>query len=80
MPQDSHIPEAACVAIPAQERDFREGNWALKRQAGDPPRRPLRLLERPEEIQAGLPVAPDGPPKYFRWRQCRHDVERAEGP
>jgi protein ImuB len=40
----------------------------------------LRLLDRPEEIEAGLPLAPDGPPKFFSWRQCRHDVARAEGP
>jgi len=78
--QDTHIPEAAGVAVPAQDGDFTEQNWTLKRQAGDPPRRPLRLLERPEEIEAGFPLAPDGPPKYFRWRQCRHEVERAEGP
>jgi protein ImuB len=80
VPQDTHIPEAAGVAVPAQDRDFGHENWVLKRQPGDPPRRPLRLLEKPEEIEAGLPVAPDGPPKFFRWRQCRHDVTRAEGP
>ena len=27
-----------------------------------------------------FPVAPDGPPTFFHWRQCRHDVRRAEGP
>ena len=80
VPQDSHIPEACGVAVPAQDGDFTQQNWVLKRQAGDPPRRPLRLLEKPEEIKAGLPVAPDGPPKFFLWRQCRHDVTRAEGP
>ena len=78
--QDTHIPEAASVAVPAQDRDFGQENWPLKRQPGDPPRRPLRLLEKPEEIEAGFPVAPDGPPKFFRWRQCRHTVARAEGP
>ena len=52
VPQDTHIPEAAGVAVPAQDRDFTAQNWALKRQAGDPPRRPLRLLEKPEEIGA----------------------------
>ena len=80
LPQDTHIPEAASAAVPAQDRDFAPQNWRLKRQAGDPPRRPLRMLEKPEEIEAGLPLAPDGPPKFFRWRQCRHDVARAEGP
>lgn len=80
VPQDTHIPEHAGVAVPAQDDEFAATNWSLKRQPGDPPRRPLRLLEKPEEIEAGLPWAPDGPPKYFRWRQCRHDVTRAEGP
>jgi protein ImuB len=79
VPQDTHIPEAAGVAIPAQDRDFASENWPLKRQAGDPPRRPLRLLEKPEEISA-MAAVPDGPPVRFRWRQCLHEVVRAEGP
>ncbi|HKU64774.1 MAG TPA: DNA polymerase Y family protein [Rhizomicrobium sp.] len=78
--QDSHIPEAAAAAIPALEHDFREGDWALKRQAGDPPRRPLRLLERPEEIRVPASEFPEGPPKRFRWRRAQFDVHRAEGP
>ena len=80
VPQDTHIPEAAEVGVPAQDRDFTAQNWTLKRQIGDPPRRPLRLLEKPEEISVPLSEIPDGPPKFFRWRQCRHDVARAEGP
>jgi protein ImuB len=79
VPQDTHIPEAAGVAVPAQDRDFGPGNWSLKRRPGDPPRRPLRLLERPEEVSAMASV-PDGPPVRFRWRQCLHEVARAEGP
>src|SRR6266702_2449740 len=39
VPQDTHIPEASGVAVPAQDRDFASENWPLKRQAGDPPRR-----------------------------------------
>ncbi len=78
--QDTHIPEAAGVAVPAQDKDFGPQKWPLKRLPGDPPRRPLRLLERAEEIEAGFPIAPDGPPKFFVWRQCRRDVVRAEGP
>ncbi len=79
VPQDTHIPEAAGVAMPAQDRDFGPENWTLKRRPGDPPRRPLRLLERPEEVSAMASV-PDGPPVRFRWRQCLHEVARAEGP
>jgi len=78
VPQDTHIPEAAGVAVPAQDRDF-EGVWTPKRTTGDPPRRPLRLLERPEEI-AAIAGFPDDPPKRFRWRQAHFEVFRAEGP
>ena len=77
--QDTHIPEAQGVAVPAQERDF-TGAWTRKRQANDPPLRPLRLLERPEEIHAMAASVPDGAPGRFRWRKAQFDVARAEGP
>ncbi|MDB5733717.1 MAG: polymerase family protein [Alphaproteobacteria bacterium] len=79
VPQDTHIPEAAAVAVPAQDRDF-TGDWRLKRAPGDPPRRPLRLLERPEEINVPASEFPEGAPKRFRWRKAQFDVTRAEGP
>ncbi len=79
VPQATHIPEAAAVAVPAQDRDF-DGAWVLKRRPGDPPRRPLRLLEKPEEVSFVAASVPDGPPSRFTWRQCRHEVARAEGP
>jgi len=77
--QDTHIPEAQSVAIPAQDRDF-DGVWTAKRRDIDPPLRPLRLLQKPEEIHSVMASVPDGPPAFFQWRQCRHDVIRAEGP
>ena len=80
VPQDTHIPEAQNAPVPAQDRDFGGETWTRKRQGNDPPRRPLRLFDRPEEIRVSFPVAPDGPPTFFHWRQCRHDVVRAEGP
>lgn len=43
------------------------------------PARPLRLLERPEPVEAVAEV-PDGPPIRFRWRRVSHVVVRAEGP
>jgi protein ImuB len=79
VPQDTHIPEAQSVAVPAQDRDF-DGKWARKRRENDPPLRPLRMLEKPEEIQFVAAEVPDGPPVRFQWRQCRHEVVRAEGP
>jgi protein ImuB len=40
----------------------------------------LRLLQKPEEVSAVIASVPDGPPSRFRWRQCLHEVTRAEGP
>ena len=79
VPQDTHIPEAAAAAVPAQDHDFAGGTWPLKRRPGDPPRRPLRLLEKPEEVSA-IASVPDGPPMRFRWRRAQFEVTRAEGP
>ena len=41
--------------------------------------RPLRLLRRPEPIEATA-LLPDDPPASFRWRGVPHRVRRAEGP
>ena len=43
------------------------------------PARPLRLLARPEPVEAVAEV-PDGPPVRFRWRRVLHEVAHAEGP
>jgi protein ImuB len=80
VPQDTHIPEAASVAVPAQDGDWGEQTWNRKRLPGDPPRRPLRLLGKPEEISVPLSEVPDGPPVRFRWRHAQFQVLRAEGP
>jgi protein ImuB len=79
VPQDTHIPEAQSVAIPAQDRDF-DGTWTRRRRDIDPPLRPLRMLERPEEIHFVAASVPDGPPAHFQWRRARFKVSRAEGP
>ena len=78
--QDTHIPEAQSAAIPAQARDFAsQSQWSPRRQAGDPPLRPLRLFEKPEEVSA-IAAVPDGPPLRFRWRRAPFEVMHAEGP
>ena len=79
VPQDTHIPEAQSMAVPAQDRDF-DGVWMRKRQDKDPPLRPWRMFERPEEIHVVGASVPDGPPARFRWRKAQFDVVRAEGP
>jgi protein ImuB len=78
--QDTHIPEAESAAVPAQDDDFGEQDWRRKRLPGDPPRRPLRLLEKPEEVSVPLSEVPDGPPVRLRWRRVEFQIARAEGP
>ena len=79
LPQDTHIPERAALAVPVQHcpPDCSDAPWPAR--ADEPPLRPLRLLQTPEpvEVMAGVP---DGPPAQFIWRRVTHRVARAEGP
>jgi protein ImuB len=78
--QDSHIPEIAAATVPAQIAA--EDGWtAFRRHRAEVELapRPLRLLARPEPIEAMAEV-PDGPPLRFRWRRALHEVIAAEGP
>ncbi|NVO12852.1 MAG: DNA polymerase Y family protein [Rhodoplanes sp.] len=43
------------------------------------PARPMRLLQKPEPVEA-VAAVPDGPPVRFRWRRVLHEVAAAEGP
>jgi protein ImuB len=78
---DSHIPELAATAMPAQIKT--EPGWdAFRRfhaETGMSPR-PLRLLAKPEPIDEVMALVPDGPPLRFRWRRALHEVVAAEGP
>lgn len=76
--QESHAPELACVAAPAQSAPSAlvRASW---RAGADLPPRPLRLLARPEPIET-MAMVPDGPPLRFRWRAALHEVIAAEGP
>ena len=69
---ESHLPER-CVAArppldPADGKPWPPG-WV----------RPLRLLRRPEPIEA-IAQIPDDPPSQFRWAGGTHRVRRADGP
>ncbi len=79
--QDSHIPEIAAAAVPAQTAPTDPGWQAFRhfRAEAELAPRPLRLLTRPEPIEAVAEV-PDGPPLRFRWRRALHEVIAAEGP
>jgi protein ImuB len=79
VPRDTHIPEFAVAAVPAHAVRDAAPEMQVAEQDSLAPIRPLRLLERPEPVEATAQV-PDGPPVSFRWRQVRHQVAHAEGP
>jgi protein ImuB len=74
----SHIPERAQRMVPAVNGDTQE-TFSLRPSYGFAPSRPLRLLARPEPIEAMAPL-PDAPPLLFRWRNALHRVARVAGP
>jgi protein ImuB len=80
LPQDTHIPERAVLAAPAQHHlaAAAQAVWP-ERAESEPPLRPLRLFERPEPIKV-IAEVPDGPPARFQWRRATHTVMRVEGP
>ena len=53
--------------------------FPVRRLHGPAPSRPLRLLARPEPIEAVAPL-PDEPPVLFRWRRVLHKVAKVGGP
>jgi protein ImuB len=81
LPQDTHIPERAVLAAPAQHHlaAAMHAAWPA-RVEGEPPLRPLRLFEKPEPINVPFATVPDGPPHHFTWRRANHAVVRVEGP
>ena len=81
---DSHLPECAAGIISAQTMTAvaLAPGWVAFRAfqtRAEPVPRPLRLLARPEPIEA-IAGVPDGPPVRFRWRRAQHRVVAAEGP
>jgi protein ImuB len=81
LPQDSHVPERAVLAAPAQHHlaAAAQAAWPARIES-EPPLRPLRLFEKPEPIKVPFATVPDGPPHQFTWRRVTHAVVRVEGP
>ncbi len=78
VPRQSWLPERAVhFGAPFLDKP-QTPNWqTLHWQPGRA--RPLRLLPRPEPVEAIAPV-PDDPPVMFRWHKIPHRVRRADGP
>ena len=81
LPQDTHIPECAVLAAPAQHHlaVAMQAEWPARTES-EPPLRPLRLFDKPEPIKVPFATVPDGPPHQFTWRRAQHAVVRVEGP
>jgi protein ImuB len=71
-PNDTHIPEAAWVAVPAQYAQPSKLSWKKVRRTKDAPRRPLRLFARPEPVNMAM--------HSLHWRKAQHNVAQSEGP
>ncbi len=71
-PHDTHIPEKAWVAIPAQHAQALKSTWTKIQKTEDAPRRPLRLFTRPEPVSFTA--------QHFVWRKVPHVVTQCEGP
>jgi protein ImuB len=72
-PYESHVPERSVRRVPPLP--VKQPSWV-----NDPASpRPIRLLQRPEEIDVIAPI-PDDPPIRFSWRGVAHRVRAAAGP
>ena len=72
LPVESDVPERSLRPVPVSA----PGGTAVW---VSPWPRPVRLLSRPEPVEA-LAMLPDHPPRAFTWRKVRHLVVRADGP
>lgn len=71
-PADSDVPERAMRRMPALAQVC--GTWPAALPA------PVRLLDPPHPVDAGLVALPDQPPRSFVWQRRRHQVRHADGP
>lgn len=75
---DSHIPECAGFTAPVHSPVLTLSAHPAP-DAGEPPLRPLHLLDPPQIVEV-IAQVPDGPPRRFRWRRQTHDITAFEGP
>jgi len=73
-PQDTHVPERAFLLLPSQQAYHTKAQWRAIRVQKEAPRRPLRLLARPE------PIAVEDEPRRLQWRRAWRTLRHWEGP
>ena len=85
MPENTHDPARAARAIPVSFHPPASFNpmtspvWPTPEE-GEPPLRPLHMLNPPQPVSVGMAEVPDGPPRRFTWRRRQHEIVHAEGP
>jgi protein ImuB len=72
-PHDTHVPDEAWAAVPAQQAQSSKMSWKKIRKEKDAPRRPLRLFARPKSVDFTTT-------QHFTWRKTHHVVTQYEGP
>jgi len=72
-PQDTHVPERAFLLLPSQQAHHTKAQWRAIRVTREAPRRPLRLLARPEAIAVEEPLR-------LQWRRAWRTLRHWEGP
>lgn len=77
VPQDSHMPEQAQLALPAMNLPTPR-RWPAP-PPGEPPLRPLFLFDPPQPVEV-IAEVPDGPPHRFRWQRKMYEIRLYEGP
>ena len=77
-PRETHDPARAFRRLAASGAPATRMPWP-RRAPGEPPDRPLQLLDPPQPIDT-LAEVPDGAPRRFRWRSALHEIRLAEGP
>jgi protein ImuB len=78
-PNDTHVPEAAWAAVPAQYAQAPKAERHPIRRAREAPRRPLRLFDKPEPVGL-LRAVPGSNAYHMRWRRLQRTLKHAEGP
>ncbi len=80
---DRHWPEFAVAAVPASSMRMQTHPALhpnpLPASGEREILRPIRILQKPEPIEA-IASVPDGPPIKFRWRRVLHEIAAIEGP
>lgn len=79
LPCDRHLPETRQALVPAAAVRNDALVWQAEVTSGEPPGRPLRLVDPPEPVEA-VAMVPEGPPLRFRWRKALYEVAASEGP